>query len=192
MLCRSQSCGAPILNWYSQGRASHTCIVLSTWITDMWVQMKRFDWLRHDSRDFTLMITVFLRIYWSSFCSWAHYSLQWIFISLMDSASMFLVLTSSNIVVTSLSFFRRTYIAWLSCAQDLSCKVGFFLFWLNSWSSQKGRFLLRLTFSYRGYAAIDIDAPTPVCICDFANVYHDPMTISFLQSIVSCQLCLRA
>jgi hypothetical protein len=42
------------------------------------------------------------------------------------------------------------------------------------------RFLLRLTFIYRGYTDIDIDVPTPVCICDFTNVYHDPMTISSL------------
>ena len=34
----------------------------------------------------------------------------------------------------------------------------------------------------------DMNAPI---ISDFANVYHDPITISFLQSIVSCQLCLR-
>jgi hypothetical protein len=85
MLC-SQSCGATILNWNSQGRASHSCIVLSTWITDMWVQTKRFDWLRHDCRDFTLMITVFLRTPCSSFGSCTHYNLQWIFIKLMDSA----------------------------------------------------------------------------------------------------------
>ena len=31
VLCCSQSCGATILTWYSQGRASHTCIVISTW-----------------------------------------------------------------------------------------------------------------------------------------------------------------
>jgi hypothetical protein len=43
-------------------------------VTDIWVHMKRFDWLRNDSRDFTLMITVFLRTHWSSFCSCEYFS----------------------------------------------------------------------------------------------------------------------
>ena len=34
----------------------------------------------------------------------------------------------------------------------------------------------------------DMHAPI---ICDFANVYHDPMTISFSWTIVCCPLCLR-
>ncbi len=43
-------------------------------VTDIGVHMKRFDWLRNDSCDFTLMITVFLRTHWSSFCSCEHLS----------------------------------------------------------------------------------------------------------------------
>jgi hypothetical protein len=43
-------------------------------VTDIGVHMKRFYWLRNDSRDFTLMITVFLRTHSSSFCSCEHLS----------------------------------------------------------------------------------------------------------------------
>ena len=61
VLCCSQLCGDTILHWYSQGRASHICMVISNWYHRDVVQWKRFDWLRLDSCDFTLMITVFLR-----------------------------------------------------------------------------------------------------------------------------------
>ncbi len=77
-----------------QGQVIHAS-AFQPGVTDIRVHMKRFNWFRNALRDLTLMIIVFLRTHWSIFFSRAHYNLQWIF-SLMDSASVFLVLTLSR------------------------------------------------------------------------------------------------
>ena len=62
------------------------------------------------------------------------------------------------------------------------------LLWLEQLVFTEGQVLVgEFSFSYkRIHRDTAINAPI---ISDFTNVYHDPITISFLLRLVYCQLC---
>lgn len=164
--------------------------VASVSVTDMWFRKRLLSRLWNASRVFHGLtvrwwsLTVFLDASWSCFCNWVHYSptvgLNYFdglgcvvyiieYSCNMEGAFLHFVLSfsidqcrrlrSGSLVVFTVSaswggrmphgyrMHRVCRITWVFCGS-------------NSWSSQKGRFLWRLTFSYRGYTDIDIDAPT--------------------------------
>ncbi len=62
------------------------------------------------------------------------------------------------------------------------CRVFSGFLWLEQLSSQKGvEFQLQTILRYSDTNAL--------IISDFVDVYHEPMAISFLLSLVCCQLC---
>jgi hypothetical protein len=118
-------------------------------VTDIWVHMKRFDWLRNDSRDFTLMITVFLRTQWSSFCSCEHLSFSDLDIITHDHYRRVNFFTLSIQHRIADDYVQVHY--WSSQSQLIEmmytllypqgCRIQWVFWWLEEWVFTEGQVL---------------------------------------------------
>ena len=155
------------------------------------------DFVRSALRDFTLMITVFLRTHWSSFCSCEHLSfsgldiithghyrrVNFFTLSSHSTQNCRWLRSGSLVEFTVSAYWDDVYVA---VSTGLSNTVGFLVARRVSLHRRAGS-CWRVPFEQqRIHRYTDINAPI---ICDFANVYHDPMTISFSWTIVCCSLC---
>jgi hypothetical protein len=152
VLC-SLSCDATILNWYSQGRASHTCIVVSTWCHRY---MSTYEEIR----------LISFEVLWVTSCWWSQSSFvltdlvsavvnTWVFLGLTSSrmvitegwTSLLCHLFNTELQMTTLRFTTGVHslslLRWcIRCCIHRVVEYSGFFGGSNSESSQKGRFLL--------------------------------------------------